>query len=139
MEVSIDMNRIGWEVELWGWVGIEGLVLRQNNVPVGLADAVTCLMRLDDGKVERSVDECVAVCEINPAPEWDQTVMLSLRLGSIGWPDEMCCSIWDRSGNNACSVVLQPEALIDGVVLNVIVMKGEEFDKEATILEARRG
>ena len=62
MEVSIDMNRIGWEVELWGWVGIEGLVLRQN-VSVGLADAVTCLTRLDDGKVEKSVDECVAVCD----------------------------------------------------------------------------
>jgi hypothetical protein len=138
MEVLININRIGWEVKLWGWVGIEGLVLRQN-VPVSLADAVMCLTRLDDGKVERSVDECVAVCEINPAPKWDQTVMLSVRLGSIGWPDEMCCSVWDRSGNIACSMVLQPEALIDGIVSNVIVMKGEEFDKEAAILEARQG
>ncbi len=138
MEVSIDMNRIGWEVELQGWVGIEGLVLRQN-VPVGLADAVTCLTRLDNGKVERSVDECVAVCEINPAPEWDQTVTLSVRLGSIRWPDEMCCGVWGRSGNIACSVVLQPEALIDSVVLNVIVMKGEEFDKEVAVLEAQPG
>jgi hypothetical protein len=84
------------------------------------------------------VDECV-VCEINPAPEWDQTVMLSMRLGSIGWPDEMCCGVWGRSGNIACSVVLQPDALIDGIVLNVIVMKGEEFNKEAAVLEARRG
>ncbi len=83
MKVSIDMNRIGWEVESWGWVGIEGLVLRQN-VPVGLADAVTCLMCLKNGKVERSEDECVAVCEINPAPEWDQTVTISVRLESIG-------------------------------------------------------
>jgi hypothetical protein len=138
MEVLIDMNRIGWEVESWGWVGIEGLVLRLN-IPVGLADAVTCLTHLDDGKVERSVDECVAVYEINPVPEWDQTVTLSVRLGSIQWPDEMCCGIWGRSGKIACSVVLQPEALIDGIVLNVIVMKGQEFDKEAAVLEARRG
>jgi hypothetical protein len=138
MEVLINMNRIGWEVESWGWVGIEGLVLRQN-VPVSLADAVTCLICLDDGKVERSVDECVAVCEINPAPERDQTVTLSVRLGSIGWPDEMCCGIWGRSGNVACSMVLQSEALIDGVVSNVIVMKGKEFDKKAAVLEARQG
>jgi hypothetical protein len=135
MEVLIDMNIIGWEVKSWGWVGIEGLVLRQN-VPILLADAVTCLTRLDDGKVKRSVDECVAVCEINPALEWDQTVMLSVRLGSIGWPDEMCCGVWGRSGNVACSMALQPKALIDGVVSNVIVMKGEKNDKEVAILEA---
>ncbi len=85
------------------------------------------------------MDECVAVCEINPAPEWDQAVMLSVRLGSIGWPDEMCCGIWGRSGDIACSVVLHAEALIDGVVSNVIAMKGEEYDKEVAVLEAQRG
>ncbi len=63
----------------------------------------------------------------------------SVRLGSIGWPDEMCCGVWGRSGDIACSVVLQPEALNDGIVSNVIMMKGEEFDKEAAILEAGRG
>jgi hypothetical protein len=36
-------------------------------------------------------------------------------------------------------MVLQPEALIDGIVSNVIVMKGEEFNKEAAVLKARRG
>jgi hypothetical protein len=40
----------------------------------------------------------------------------------------MCCGVWGRGGNIAFSVVLQPEALIDGIVSNVIVMKGEEFD-----------
>jgi hypothetical protein len=84
MEVLINMNKIGWEVKSWGWVGIEGLLVLRQNVPILLADAVTCLTRLDDGKVERSVDECVAVCVFNPAPEWDQTVTLSVRLGSIG-------------------------------------------------------
>ncbi len=81
----------------------------------------------------------VSLCVINPAPKWDQTMTLSMRLRSIGWPDEMCCGVWGRSGNIACSMVLQPEALIDGVVSNVIVMKGKEFNKEVAVLEAQRG
>ena len=91
---------------------------------------------LNDSKVERSVDECVAVCEIDPAAEWDQTVMLSMGLGSIGRLDEVGCGVWGRSCNIAGCMVLQPKTLIDGVVPDVVMMKGEEFHKEAAILEA---
>ncbi len=36
-------------------------------------------------------------------------------------------------------MVLKPVALIDGIVTDVGVVEGVEFDEEATVLEARRG
>ncbi len=82
------------------------------------------------------MDECVAVCEIDPAAEWDQTVMLSLCLGSIGRSDEVGCGVWGRSWGIAGCMVLQPKTLIDGIVLDVVMMKGEKFYKKAAVLEA---
>jgi hypothetical protein len=82
------------------------------------------------------VNESVAVCEIDPAAEWDQTVMLSMGLRLVGRSDEVGCGIRGRGGNITGVVVLQPESLICGVVPNVIVMEGDEFYKEAAVLEA---
>ncbi len=101
-----------------------------------MADAVACFAGLNNGKVQRSVDECVAVCEIDPAAEWDQTMTLSMGLGSIRRLDEVGCGVWGRGCNIAGCMVLQPKMLIDGIVPNVVVMKGEEFHKEAAVLEA---
>jgi hypothetical protein len=81
------------------------------------------------------MDKCVSVCEIDPAAEWDQTVTLSMGLGSIGRLDEVGCGLQGRGCNIAGCMVLQPKMLIDGIVPNVIMMKGEEFHKEAAILE----
>ncbi len=61
---------------------------------------------------------------------------LSMGLGSIGRSDEVGCSIWGRSYDIAGCMVLQPKTLIGGVVPDVVVMKGEEFHKEAAVLEA---
>jgi hypothetical protein len=101
-----------------------------------LTDAVTCFASLNDSKVKRSVDKSIAVCEIDPAAEWDQTVMLSMCLRRVGRSDEVGCGVRGRGGNIAGFVVLQPEMLICGVVPNVIVMEGEEFHEEAAVLEA---
>ncbi len=101
-----------------------------------MADAVACFAGLNIGKVKRSVDECVAVCDIDPAAEWDQTVMLSISLGSIGRSDEVGCGVWGRGCDIAGCMVLQPKTLIDGIVPDVNVMKSEEFHKEAAVLEA---
>ncbi len=101
-----------------------------------MADAVACFAGLNNGKVKRSVDECVAVCEIDPAVEWDQTVTLSMGLGSIGRSDEVGCGVWGRCCDIAGCMVLQPKMLIDGVVPDVVVMTGEEFHKEVAVLEA---
>ncbi len=102
-----------------------------------MTDAVACFASLNDSKVERSVDESVAVCEIDPAAEWDQTVTLSMGLRRVGRSDEVGCGVRGRGSNNIAGVVvLQPEMLICGVVPNVIVMEGEEFHKEAAVLEA---
>jgi hypothetical protein len=101
-----------------------------------LADAVACFAGLNNGKVERSMDECVAVCEIDPAAEWDQTMTLSMGLRSIGRSDEVGCGVWGRSCDIAGCMVLQPKTLIDGILPDVVVMKGEEFYKETAVLEA---
>jgi hypothetical protein len=101
-----------------------------------LTDAVACFASLNDRKIERSMDKSVAVCEINPAAEWDQTVTLSMGLTRVGRSEEVSCGIRGRGGSIAGFVVLQPETLICGIVPNVIVMEGEEFHKEAAILEA---
>ncbi len=101
-----------------------------------MADVVACFAGLNDGKVKRSVDECVAVCEIDPVAEWDQTMRLSMGLRSIGRSDEVGWGVWGRGCDIAGYMVLQPQLLIDGIVPNVIVMSGEEFHKEAAILEA---
>jgi hypothetical protein len=101
-----------------------------------LTDAVACFASLNDSKVERSVDESVAVCEIDPAVEWDQTVTLSMGLRRVGRSDEVGCGVRGRGGDIAGVVVLQPEMLICGIVPNVIVMEGEKFHKEAAVLEA---
>jgi hypothetical protein len=101
-----------------------------------LADAVACFANLNDNKVKRSVDECVAVCEIDPAVERDQILMHSMGLGSIGRSDELDCGVWGKGCNIAGCMVLQLKALIDGILPDVIVMKGDEFHKEAAVLEA---
>ncbi len=101
-----------------------------------MTDAVTCFASLNDSKVKRSVDESVAVCEVGPAAEWDQTMTLSMGLRCVGRLDEVGCGVRGRGGNIAGVVVLQPETLICGIVLNVIMMEGEEFYEEAAILEA---
>jgi hypothetical protein len=84
------------------------------------------------------MNESVAVSEIDPALEWDQTVMLGMILGCVGRTYQMCCGERRGGGNISGFVVLQPEMLIPCVVPNVIVMECEEFYKEAAILEARR-
>ncbi len=84
------------------------------------------------------MNESVAVSEIDPALERDQTVTLGMILGCVGRTYQMCCGKRRGGGNIPGFVVLQPETLIRCVVLNVIVMKCEEFHKEAAILEARR-
>ncbi len=101
-----------------------------------MTDAVACFASLNDSKVERSVDKSVAVCEIDPAVEWDQTVMLSMGLRRVGRSDEVGCGVRGRGDNITGFVVLQPETLICGIVPNVIVMEGEEFHEEAAVLEA---
>ncbi len=82
------------------------------------------------------MDKSVAVCEIDPAAEWDQTVMLSMGLRRVGRLDEVGCSVRGRGGDIAGFVVLQPETLICGIVPNVIMMEGEEFHEEVAVLEA---
>ncbi len=101
-----------------------------------MTDAIACFASSNDSKVERSVDESIAVCEVYPASERDQAVTLSMGLRRVGRLDEVGCGVRGRCGNIAGVVVLQPEMLICGVVLNVIVMEGEEFHEEAAILEA---
>jgi hypothetical protein len=100
-----------------------------------LADLAACFAGLNDSNGERSIDECVAVCEIDPAAEWDQTVTLSMGLGSIGRLDDVGCGIWGRGCDITGCMVLQPKKLIDSIVLNVVVMKGEEFHKEVAVLK----
>jgi hypothetical protein len=97
-----------------------------------------CLASPDNSKVKWSVNESVAVSEIDPALERDQTVMLGMILGCVGRTYQMCCGKRRGSGDIARFVVLQPETLICCVVPNVIVMECEEFHKEVAILEARR-
>ncbi len=82
------------------------------------------------------MDESVTVCEVGPVAEWDQTVMLSMGLRRVGRLDEVGCGVRGRGGDITGVVVLQPETLICGVVLNVIMMEGKEFHEEAAVLEA---
>jgi hypothetical protein len=103
-----------------------------------LTDSVTCLVSPNNSKVEWSVNESVAVSEIDPALERDQTVTLGMILGCVGRTYQMCCGKRRGGGNIAGFVVLQPETLICCIVPNVIVMECEEFYKEAAILEARQ-
>ena len=84
------------------------------------------------------MNESVAVSEIDPASERDQTMMLGMILRCVGRTYQMCCGKRRGGGNIARFVVLQLEALIRGIVLNVIMMDGEEFHKEPAVLEARR-
>ncbi len=95
-------------------------------------------MSPDNSKVKWFVNESVAVSEIDPALEQDQTVTLEMILGCVGRTYQMCCSERHEGGDIAGFVVLQPETLICCVVPNVIVMECEEFHKEAAILEAQR-
>ncbi len=83
------------------------------------------------------MNERVAVSEIDPASEQDQTVTLGMILGCVGRTYQMCCGKRRGGGNITGFVVLQPETLIRCVVPNVIVMECEEFHKEAAFLEAQ--
>ncbi len=83
------------------------------------------------------MNESVAVSEIDPASERDQTVTLGMILGCVGRTYQMCCGERRGGGDIAGFVVLQPETLSRCVLPNVIVMECEEFHKEAAILDAR--
>jgi hypothetical protein len=84
------------------------------------------------------MNESVAMSEIDPASERDQTVMLGMILGCVGRMYQMCCGKRRGGGDITGFVVLQPETLIHCIVPNVIVMECEEFHKKAAVLEARR-
>jgi hypothetical protein len=92
-----------------------------------LTDTVARLARPNSSKVEWSVDEVVTVSEMDPASERDQTMMLGVILGCVRGMYQMYCGKRRGGGDIERFVVLQPEALICGIVPDVIMMDSIEF------------
>ncbi len=60
------------------------------DVPISLAYSVSGFASSDGSKFERTVDECVLVCDIQPFPKREEIVPLGIIVGCVGWADEMC-------------------------------------------------
>jgi hypothetical protein len=45
---------------------MEHVEVRLQNIPIGLGDVVACFATVGCGELERPMDKCVDVCEVEP-------------------------------------------------------------------------
>jgi hypothetical protein len=63
--------------------------VRSEDGPIGIAHTVTTFATVNCCKIERPVNLCVRMCEVNVLPKWVEFVMRRICLGSVGRPDKM--------------------------------------------------
>ncbi len=63
------------------------------DVPIGLAYAVSGFASSDGSKFEGTVDECVLVCDIQPLQKREEIMPLGVIVGCVGRADEVCVGV----------------------------------------------
>lgn len=105
VKATVDVNRESGEIQFWGLVVIARLV-REKDAPIVFRDTVTRSAAANSRKIERAVDVCGLVREIDPQSERSEAVSASELFGRIGWPNEMHVSGIDWRGDVGSRMVV---------------------------------
>jgi hypothetical protein len=57
------------------------------DIPILLRDTITSLASVNRGELERTMDESVQVCNVEPFPKRAKLVPCCIVLRSVGWAD----------------------------------------------------
>jgi len=92
MSTSINVNRIGWNVE--GRYGVlEHARMPPKDVPILLANVVAAFAASDGSKFEGTVNECICVCDVEPFPKRQEVMAFGVFVGCVRWTNKVCvCS-----------------------------------------------
>ena len=63
--------------------------MRRKNVPIGLIDAIARFTATNGGEVERTMDKCVFVGQIDPFPKRHKTMASCVGGRRVRWSDQM--------------------------------------------------
>jgi len=66
----VHMYRIRWDIKLWNGI-IEHIAGHFKGVPMSPTHPVATLVSINCGKVERAVDVCFGMCQVDVRTVWE--------------------------------------------------------------------
>ena len=77
MCAGIDVNGIGWHNKTQNWVVIE-IAMGCEDIPFDLTDSVTTFSFVDNSEIERTMNECVHMSEVDVFAKREEFVTISV-------------------------------------------------------------
>jgi hypothetical protein len=118
MSATVDVDGVRRDIESWNGILKHGRMGCQT-VPSSLRNPVTALAAMNHSKIEGSMNERVAMSQVDIFPIREKMVTGSVGVGCVGWTDVMSMSRRRRAYNVIPMMILKPKPPVDGIVPGV--------------------
>ena len=135
MGTTIDMNGVCWDVKPWNHV-IEHVGVSAKGVPSNLRNAIAAFATMNGSKLKWSMNKGISVGEAQILLIREETMLFGIGFRCVGWSNVM--SVCGRGGANnvVLTVVLEPEPLVDSIIMGIGRMREVEVHQIMAIHHA---
>ena len=135
MGTAIDMSGVCWDVKPWNRV-MEHVKVSAQGVPSNLRNAIAAFATMNGSKLKWSMNEGISVGEVQILSIREETMLFGIGFRCVGWSNVM--SVCGRGGANnvVLTVVLEPEPLVDSIIMGIGRMREVEVHQITDIHHA---